>query len=188
MALRLDALPTVDATTSAPRPNSPAGSTNPNVYPLVKTSDGEANGAISPDGRWLAYQSNESGNWDIYVKPMHDLERGPRATVSKDGGTQPRWSRNGRELFYLSPRNEMMSVQAGSGGTWSSGTPVKLFDAAAYYTGGTVNPFFNYDIAPDGRFLMLKPKGGATTEGAPSTNLIVVQNWFEELKRLVPTK
>jgi serine/threonine-protein kinase len=142
---------------------------------------------ISPDGRWLAYQSNESGNFDIYVRPMRDVDRGARFTVSTGGGTQPRWARNGRELFYLSPQSEMMGVQVGNGDTWSSAAPVKLFDASGFYTGGTANPYDNYDVAKDGRFLMIKPKGTAG-EGAPSTNLIVVQNWFEELKRLVPVK
>jgi hypothetical protein len=118
---------------------------------------------------------------------MRDLERGARFTVSTGGGTQPRWLRNGRELFYLSPQNDMMSVQIGNGDSWSSTAPVKLFDASGYYTGGTANPYGNYDVAKDGRFLMIKPKG-TTGEGAPSTNLIVVQNWFEELKRLVPAK
>ena len=187
MALRLDSLTQPRSPASAPRSNAQAASSDPNVRPLVKTADAEANGAISPDGRWLAYQSNESGNFDIYVRPMRDLERGARFTVPTAGGTQPRWARNGRELFYLSPQNDMMSVQVENGDTWSSTAPMKLFDASAYYTGGTANPFVNYDVAKDGRFLMVKPKGTAG-EGAPSTNLIVVQNWFEELKRLVPVK
>lgn len=79
----------------------------------------------------------------------------------------------------------MMVVQVGSGDTWSSTAPVKLFDASTYYTGGTANPYGNYDVTKDGRFLMIKPKGTAG-EGATSTNVIVVQHWFEELKRLVP--
>jgi len=187
MALRLDSLTHPRSASSSPHSNAQAASSDPNVRPLVKTADAESNGAISPDGRWLAYQSNESGNWDIYVRPMRDLERGARFTVSTAGGTQPRWARNGRELFYLSPQNDMMSVQVANGDTWSSTAPVKLFDASAYYTGGTANPYINYDVAKDGRFLMVKPKGTAG-EGAPATNLIVVQNWFEELKRLVPAK
>jgi serine/threonine-protein kinase len=168
------------------RVDSPGKADAPNVRPVVNTPDGDANGVFSPDGRWLAYQSNESGNWDIYVRPRRDLERGTRFTVSTGGGTQPRWARDGRELFYLSPQNEMMSVRVGSGETWSPGKPVKLFDAAGYYTGGTANPYFNYDVAKDGRFLMIKPKGDPAGEGAATTNLIVIQHWFEELKRLVP--
>jgi len=184
MALRVDS---PAQTVSSALPSSPpATSPRPNVRPVVNTADGEANGAFSPDGRWLAYQSNESGKWDIYVRPTSDLERGTRFTVSTGGGIQPRWARNSRELFYLSPRNEMMSVQVGSADTWSAGKPVKLFDGAGYFAGRDANPYFNYDVAKDGRFLMIKPKGDPASEGAPPTNLIVVQHWFEELKRLVP--
>jgi serine/threonine-protein kinase len=153
---------------------------------LVKTKDGEDNGAISPDGRWLAYQSNESGDWDIYVRPMLDLERGQKVTVSTGGSTQPRWSRDGRELFYLSPRSEMMSVSVRTGATFSSAAPVKLFDASPYFIGGQVNPFFGYDVSKDGRFLMIKPMGGVTSEASTTTNIEVVQNWFEDVKRLLP--
>ncbi len=187
MALRLNATGQAAGTALASRSNAQS-SPRSNVRPVVKTDDGEANGAFSPDGRWLVYQSNESGTWDIYVRPMRDLERGTKFTVSLNGGTQPRWSHSGRELFYLSPQNEMMSVQVGSGDTWSAGKPVKLFDAAGYTTGGTTgNPYFNYDVARDGRFLMIKPKGDPESESARSTNIIVVQHWFKELKRLVPT-
>jgi hypothetical protein len=136
----------------------------------------------------LAYQSSESGNWDIYVRPFRDLEHGVRSTVSTGGGTQPRWAPNGRELYYLSPRNEMMRVSVGTGDRWSSGIPEKLFDAGAYFNGGQGNPYFNYDIAKDGRFLMIKPVGGATPEGSTAANVMVVEHWFEELKRLVPLK
>ena len=170
------------------RVDSPQASSTRALQPLVKTANGEANGAISPDGRWLAYQSSESGNWDIYVQSVRDLEHGVRSTVSTAGGTQPRWAPNGRELFYLSPRNEMMRVSVGNGDRWSSGTPEKIFDAGAYFTGGQGNPYFNYDIAKDGRFLMIKPVAGTTPEGNTTANLIVVQHWFEELKRLVPAK
>src|SRR5262245_493573 len=114
----------------------------PSVRTLVKTAAGEDNGVISPDGQWLAYQSNESGSWDIYVRPMRDLEHGARAIVSTGGGTQPHWSRDGQELFYVSLRNEMMSVPVRRGDAWSSGTPVKLFDASPYFIGGDGNPFF----------------------------------------------
>ena len=186
MALRVDSL-APDPASAAPPSNPQASDPGPNVRPIVSTANGEANGAFSPDGRWLAYQSNDSGTWDIYVRPVHDLERSARFTVSTGGGTQPRWSRNGRELFYLSPQNEMMSVQVGSAEVWSAGKPIKLFDASGYYTTGNgANPYFNYDVAKDGRFLMIKPKGDPAREEAVTTNLNVVQHWFEELKRLVP--
>jgi eukaryotic-like serine/threonine-protein kinase len=181
MALRVGAPPRA---AGAALPSAGSSTTTADVRPLVKTADGEANGMISPDGRWLAYQSNEAGTWDIYVRPLRDLDRGARFTVSTAGGTQPRWALDGRELFYLSTRNEMMSVKVGMSENWSVTTPVKLFDASPYFVGGTANPFFNYDVAREGRFLMIK-LGGPANEGSPAT-IVVVQHWFEEVKRLVP--
>jgi eukaryotic-like serine/threonine-protein kinase len=154
------------------------------LQPVVKTPNGEGNGSVSPDGRWLAYQSNESGSWEIYVRPFAD-RNGERSVVSTGGGTQPRWSADGRELFYVSSRNEMMHVQVASASTWSPGTPEVLFDARQYYLGAVLaNPYFMYDVAKDGRFLMIKPAAGSKAQDT-TANLIVVQNWFEELKRLV---
>jgi serine/threonine-protein kinase len=152
---------------------------------VVKTPVGEGNGSISPDSRWLAYQSNQSGDWEIYVQPFAD-KNGTRSTVSTSGGTQPRWSPDGRELYYLSPRGEMVRVPVGTGATWSPGTPEVLFDARAYFLGSTLgSPYFMYDVAKDGRFLMIKPVAGSKTRDT-TANLVVIQNWFEELKRLVP--
>jgi hypothetical protein len=89
-------------------------------------------------------------------------------------------------LFYVSLRsNAMMSVQVGTGATWSAGTPEKLFDASSYSIGPGF-PFLNYDLAKDGRFLMIRPLGGSVAEGEGNASLVVVQHWFEELKRLVP--
>jgi Tol biopolymer transport system component len=158
------------------------------VEPLIRTSAGESNGAVSPDGRWLAYQSNESGNWDIYVQPFGAGVTGVRSTVSNAGGTQPRWSHDGRELFFVSPANEMMRVRVAAGTTWSAGTPEKLFDASPYFWGGTGNPYFMYDIARDGRFLVVKLPTTPKSDTQGVDNLIVVQHWTEELKRLVPVK
>jgi serine/threonine-protein kinase len=156
------------------------------VEPLVNSPGAQTDGMISPDGRWLAYQSNESGSFDIYVRPFSPVNSGVRHTVSTNGGTQPRWSPNGRELFYLDSRtNVMMSVRVAPGDTWSAGTPEKLFDATQYSVGPNF-PYYNYDIAKDGRFLMIKSPGSSSPDDQPTASLVVVQNWFEELKRLVP--
>ncbi|HKE82862.1 MAG TPA: protein kinase [Vicinamibacterales bacterium] len=179
-------LPLAPPTPSSAPADQKNGSAAAVARPLVKTPKGEANAMISPDGRWLAYQTDDSGNWDIYVRPFPDVDSGPRVTVSNEGGTQPRWSPDGRELFYLSARNEMMSVRVGTGATWSSDTPQKLFDAKAYFIGGVGAPYYNYDVATDGRFLMIKPVADAASEANTTANLIVVQHWFEELKQLVP--
>ena len=155
------------------------------TQPLVKTTTGESNGAISPNGQWLAYQSNVSGTWDIYVQPFGD-SNGVRSTVSSGGGTQPRWSPDGRELYWVSSRTEMMRVTVGTGASWSPGTPEVLFDARQYSLGNVIaNPYFMYDVAKDGRFLMLKPVADSKARDT-TANLIVVLNWLEELKRLVP--
>ena len=152
---------------------------------VVKTPVGEGNGSISPEGRWLAYQSNQSGDWEIYVQPFAD-RNGARSTVSTSGGMQPRWSPDGRELYYLSPRSEMVRVPVAAGASWSPGTPEVLFDARPYFLGSILgSPYFMYDVAKDGRFLMIKPAAGSKTRDA-TANLVVTLNWFEELKRLVP--
>jgi serine/threonine-protein kinase len=158
------------------------------VQPLVVGPAGEMNGSVSPDGRWLAYQSDESGSLEVYVQPYGNGATGLRATVSNTGGLQPRWSANGQELFYISGGSEMMAVKVGRGNTWSGAAPVKLFDASKYFLGGGTtglgaNPFFNYDIAPNDRFLMVKSNAGAS--GAPIPDDIrIVEHWTEELKRL----
>jgi Protein kinase domain/WD40-like Beta Propeller Repeat len=142
----------------------------------------ERNGEISPDGRWLAYQSNESGQYEIYVRPFPDVNSG-RWQVSTMGGTNPLWARSGQELFYVAPDGALMRLPIERGPAWRSGTPTKLFDnnyawVVAGFSGRS------YDISADGRrFLAIKPATEQT--GAPS-NLIVVQNWFEELKQRVP--
>ena len=154
------------------------------VTPLVQTPFSERNGEVSPDGRWLAYEADDSGRFNIYVRPFPDVSSG-YWQVSTDGGTRPLWARNSEELFYLNETGALMRVGVAHGPTWSASAPTKLFEgrygAAANQSGRT------YDIAPDGkRFLMIKV-GGADQTAVP-TSLIVVQNWREELKRLVPAK
>jgi Tol biopolymer transport system component len=147
--------------------------------PLVRTPFNEGSPAFSPDGRWLAYISDASGRNEIYVQPYPG--QGGRVQISTEGGTEPVWSRNGRELFYRSG-DKMMAVEIDTRSTFSAGKPKSLFQGLYQPT-----PTFdaNYDVAPDGRrFLMIKPGG---EEQAP-TQVNVVLNWFEELKRLVPAK
>ena len=104
--------------------------------------------------------------------------------MSTGGGTRPLWSRNGKELFYVSADGALMRVPVeASGATWNGGTPMKLLDRR-YFTGGGASR--TYDVFPDGsRFLMIKAP--ETDAGAAPPALIVVQHWDEELKRLVPT-
>ena len=149
--------------------------------PLVQTMFAERNAELSRDGRWLAYESNESGRDEIYVRPFPEVNGG-RWQVSTGGGRLPLWSRNGLELLYVSPDGTLMGVRVEAASPWRSSTPARVLQGPYFFSVAGAGRTF--DIAPDGtRFLMIKEGGG--TEGAPQ-NLVVVQNWFEELKRLVP--
>jgi serine/threonine-protein kinase len=145
--------------------------------PLVRTPFNEGSPIFSPDGRWLAYISDASGRYEIWVQPYPGP--GARSQISTEGGTEPVWSRNGRELFYRSG-DKMMAVEIDTRSSFSAGKPKSLFQGS-YLPAPAL--LANYDVAPDGRhFLMLKPGG---EEQAP-TQVNLVLNWFEELKRLVP--
>ncbi|HET9384742.1 MAG TPA: protein kinase [Gemmatimonadales bacterium] len=153
------------------------------VTPLVQSPFNERNGEVSPDGRWLAYEANDSGPYNIYVRPFPEASSG-YWQVTTEGGTRPLWARNSHELFYLSLTGALMRVGVVPGPTWAATAPIKLFEgrygAAASQSGRT------YDISPDGkRFLMIKPVVDPT---AAPAGLVVVQNWLEDLKRLVPTR
>ena len=151
------------------------------VEPLVQTQFNEANGELSPDGRWLVYQSDESGQLEIYVRPFPAVNDG-RWQVSAGGGTRPLWARNSQELFYLASDGAFMRVDVARGSTWVASAPEKLL-GGNYSLALSGRP---YDISLDGeRFLMTKVGGGS--ESTPASSFVVVQNWTEELKRLVPT-
>jgi serine/threonine-protein kinase len=158
---------------------------NRHVTPLVRTPANERNGEISPDGRWLAYQSDESGQIEIYVRPFPAVESG-RWQISTSGGTRPLWSRDGRELFYLSPTDSsLMRVVVERGATWTASTPGRVLDRAVPFISTYAGR--SYDVSPDGqRFLMPDYVMPSNSSTGPAS-LVVVQHWFEELKRLVPT-
>jgi len=149
--------------------------------PFLRTEFNETNGRFSPDGRWVAYQSNQSGKNEIYVLPFDASNPGSPASgglhqVSKDGGTNPRWSRNGKELVYVAPDGNLMSVEVSvSGSTFQTGTAQHLFKLPATDTG-------IWDISADSqRFLIAAP---ASSGAAPaSVPLHVVMNWTGLLKR-----
>jgi serine/threonine-protein kinase len=128
---------------------------------------------LSPNRRWLAYSSAESGSSQIYVRPFPDVEA-TRWTVSRGGANGPRWSPDGQALYYRSG-NQMVRVQVADGDAFSFGSTETLFDTSTYLRG--------HDLASDGRFLMLR-----RTDNDASGRPHMVLNWFEELQRLVPTK
>lgn len=146
---------------------------------LIQTPSSELNPEISPDGRWLAYESDQSGQTQIYVCPFPDVKAG-LWQISTEGGVEPAWSRDGRELFYRTRDGAVMAVPIASGPRFRPGTAMKVV-AAGYFSAG---PFRSYDPAPDGkRFLMIR---GASPDRASGPSLVVVLNWFSELERLVP--
>jgi Tol biopolymer transport system component len=146
--------------------------------PFLRTPFNETVPQFSPDGHWLAYMSDESGRREIYVQPYPGP--GAKWQISTEGGTEPVWNPNGRELFYRNG-NKMMAVDVTTQPSFSVGKPRILFQGQYEPTPAT---FSNYDVSRDGqRFLMLKTADSAKT--AP-TQINVVMNWFEELKRRVP--
>ncbi|MDO8678478.1 MAG: protein kinase [Acidobacteriota bacterium] len=155
------------------------------VTPLVQSQFAERNGIVSPDGRWLAYEANDSGRFEVFVRPYPEVNSG-RWQVSTGGGTRPLWARTGPELFYVAPSGAIMRLGVERAASWSATTPAPLIkDGYVTSPGGTDGR--TYDITRDGqRFLVIK-QGGAGQNVVPPS-LIVVQNWVEELKRLVPLK
>jgi len=150
---------------------------SPATRPLIATPFGEGSATISPDGRWLAYQSNETGQLEVYVRPFPAVDQG-RSQISIDGGFEPRWARNGRELYFITgggaaPR-VMWAVPILEGQKFSAGKPVMIGKPSA-----VTSPA--YDVAPDGRFLFHVTQSAAPSSVARS-QVVFVQNWIEELK------
>ena len=140
--------------------------------PLLASKFTQVSPALSPDGRWLAYDSNESGLPVVYVVPFPNTGS---ARWAAGGGTEPQWAHNGRELFYRDASGRLMAVEVKTSSTFSIGRSAPLFPAGGFVADQS-SP--QYDVSPDDkRFLMIRP----VAAGAPD-KLIVVENWFEELK------
>jgi len=149
------------------------------MVPLANSPFNEYAGALSPDGHWLAYQSNESGRPEIYVRDMSAA--GGRWPISTDGGEEPRWANDGHEVFYRK-QGSFMSVKCETNPTFHASAPAELFKGAFDLR---TNSGVTYDVDPKGaRFLMIR----TAEEITPATQMKVVLNWFDELRRLVPAK
>jgi hypothetical protein len=159
----------------------------PTTEPFLAGPSQDRAPAFSPYGRWLAYESDESGRPDVHIQ---QFPQGERFVVSTDGGRAPVWRRDGREIFFASPREDaiwMMSVTVTTkGDTLTLGRPQPLFEMARASTGPTTmygvgsNAGPEYDVLPDGRFVMVQ---NAVT---PAREIVLVQNWTSELQRPVP--
>jgi Tol biopolymer transport system component len=156
---------------------------DPQPAGLLQTNSAERNAEISPNGRWIAYEAAEGNQANVWVRPFPEVNGG-NWPVSNGGGSQPLWSRDGKELFFIDASGVLMSVTVEGQSPLVFGTPEKVLTNSYLWSIPTFSGR-QYDISPDGkRFLMLKGTNESTTAGS----VTIVQNWFEELKRLVPVK
>ncbi len=180
MAIKIlpDAFATDSGRLAPSLPTSPGIPSRQTEPLLPQTTFNEQNGELSPDGRWLAFQSNASGRDEIFVRPFPNVDAG-NWMVSTSGGTRPLWARSGTELFYLDSAGAMTRVPVQTTPTFSAGPATTLF-ATRYYTAAARG----YDVSPDGqRFLMIKD-----TAAAQAPTMVVVLNWLEELQAKLPAQ
>ena len=151
--------------------------------PLIASQKFDERAAtMAPDGRYIAYQSDESGRDEIYIRPFPKTDDG-RWQVSRDGGDEPLWGRTGREIFFRSAAGDMMVVPITTGPSLEVGTPRPLFSAKGYVR--TLS-YRAYDLTPDDtRFVMLRALSDTTT--TPS-QLVLVDNWMDELRAKLKTR
>jgi hypothetical protein len=146
--------------------------------PLVVTPFDEMAIALSPDGKWLAYHSDETGRIEVFVRPFPNTNS-MKVQVSNGGGMAPLWSRDGRELFYLGVDQKMMAVQVTTMPALQVSEPRVLFQLSGALAQLRADDYAPWDVAPDGRFIMARTIEQDTERVAP---LIVIENWLEELK------
>jgi serine/threonine-protein kinase len=133
--------------------------------------------ALSPDGRWIAYVSQESGREEVFVRPFPETDRA-RWQVSTAGGVAPAWAHSGRELFYVTRTDTLVAVEVSGTPDFRTGSARGLFSTAPY----VILPFHrSYDVAPDDRSFIMLQRSGAS--GAEANRLTVVLNWFGEAER-----
>lgn len=154
---------------------SAAGERKP--IPFLVTQDDETFGQFSPDGKWVAYSSDEAGRREVYVQGFAPdrvpAAEGGKWVMSTAGGDKPRWRRDGKELYYIAPDRKMMAVPVKLGPPFEPGVAVPLFDTRTF-------GFFPYDVGPDGRFLLSTV---AEADSQVSSPVTIVLNWQAGLKR-----
>src|SRR5262245_16575660 len=138
------------------------------------TEASETAGTLSPDGRWLAYASDESGRYEVWVQSFP--EGGGKRQVSNGGGGSPRWRRDGRELFYYSGDGKLMSAQVRRGESFETSSPVPLFEFSA---GLARTRYAPYAVSRDGQSFLINE----VADFEPNAPLTVVINWAAELKK-----
>src|SRR5262245_29158399 len=142
--------------------------------PFVESPFDKIHGRVSPDGRWVAYATNDSGMYQVVVQSFPD-PNGGKWTITAQGGVEPKWRHDGRELYYLALDGKLMAVPVKSDRTFEAGTPTPLFETPLTVTRPTASRDRRYDVSPDGRFLIVAPIQSA----AAPVNVVV--NWTSEL-------
>ena len=141
-------------------------------YPFLQAPFSQLEAQFSPDGKWLAYFSLESGRPEVYVAPFPGS--GGKWLVSTEGGTWPRWRRDGKEILYLSPDNKVMAAEVrASGSSFEVGAVRALFETRPYRTGGAA-----FDVSADGQRFIIK-----YAQEQPTAAITLVVNWTSELKK-----
>jgi serine/threonine protein kinase len=154
----------------------PVGGEKKEPISFLKAAFGVSHGQFSPDGRWVVYQSNESGKWEIYVAPFPGP--GGNWKISTTGGSEPRWRRDGKELYYLARDGKLMAAEVKPGATFEAGTAAALFQMRRREHISAAD-LFSYDVAADGqRFLV-----NTDIETPSPTQLAVFANWSAAVKR-----
>ena len=154
--------------------------------PLLQTAAHEGQAAVSPDGRWLAYAETEGDTTNVFVRPFPRVDGG-RWQVSTGDGDSPLWSRDGKQLFYIS-QGRAMSVPVTTSPAFLLGQPSVLFELPPFYRSLLIRSARQWDLAPGGeRFVIVNP-GDLAASDVSQPRIVVVLNWFDELKRLVPVK
>ena len=146
------------------------------MRPLLQTSGIVRNAQFSPDGRWVAYSSNETGDWEVYVSPFPTVSS--KWQVSRSGGEEPRWRGDGKELFYFSGEGKMMAVAVKAGSSFEAGSPVTLFQAHISQPVSS-QEISSYDVSRDGMKFLINTKV-AEPKAAP---LSIILNWASEMER-----
>jgi serine/threonine-protein kinase len=147
------------------------------AQPFIETSFSELQGVFSPNGRWIAYRSTESGRSEVYVAPFPGP--GPKRLISTESGIEPLWSRDGQELYYRS-RAKLMVVSVQTEPSFQAGTPRVLFEVPQMNRSGL---WRTYDVTPDGQRFIMSQNPEGTQE---PLQIVYIPDWFEELKQLVP--
>jgi serine/threonine-protein kinase len=144
---------------------------------LIASSFNEVNPSLSPDGRWLAYQSDETGRDEVYVRPFPNVNAG-KFQVSGAGGTAPRWSHKGDEIFFQTAAQDMVTARVRTMPAFGVVSTTRLFSWLGY--------FWPYDVSRDDEHFLMLRTSAAAGERDGAAQLIVVENFVAELRRLLP--